>query len=242
MGNEYTLKASGGAIYSWPSADGLFKSNAANPVVKPTDTTTYYITVTEASGCIHRDTIQLSVIPVVTPEFEMQRQENCFTLPAIHVRSLTDSLEVTDRIFFDFGDGTTADEPETDHEYKDDGTYPVKLVAVRTIGNSVCITENIQPIPVYTLKIPNVITPGNGDDLNQALFVQYGKVKGETPSNFGFTTALVVYNRWGKKVYEAADYKNDWTADGLASGVYIFEVTVQNHATCKSWVQVIKGD
>ncbi len=242
MGNEYTLKASGGAIYSWASADGLFKSNAANPVVKPTDTTTYYITVTEASGCIHRDTIQLSVIPVVTPEFEMQRQENCFTLPAIHVRSLTDSLEVTDRIFFDFGDGTTSDEPETDHEYRDDGTYPVKLVAVRTIGNSVCITENIQPIPVYTLKIPNVITPGNGDDLNQALFVQYGKVKGETPSDFGFTTALVVYNRWGKKVYEAADYKNDWTADGLASGVYFFEVTVQNHATCKSWVQVIKGD
>jgi hypothetical protein len=241
-GNEYTLKASGGAIYSWTSADGLFQSSDPTPVIKPADTTVYYIRVTEANGCIHRDTVQINVIPVVAPGFEMFREENCFTLPIIRVTNLTDSLEATDHLFFDFGDGTTADEPEVEHEYENDGTYTIKLIAVRTIGNSVCITENAQSIPVYTLKIPNVITPGNGDDLNQSLFIQYGKVKGATPLDFGFTTSVIIYNRWGSKVYESTDYKNDWTAEGLASGVYFFEVTVQNHATCKSWVQVIKGD
>jgi hypothetical protein len=241
-GNQYTLKASGGAIYSWTSADGSFQSSDPTPVIKPSDTTVYYIRVTEANGCIHRDTIQINVIPVVTPEFEMFREENCFTLPVIRVQDLTDSLAATDRLFFDFGDGTTADGLELEHEYENDGTYTIKLIAVRTIGNSVCVTENVQSIPVYTLKIPNVITPGNGDGLNQSLFIQYGKVKGATPLDFGFSTSVVIYNRWGSKVYESSDYKNDWTADGLASGIYFFEVTVQNHATCKSWVQVIKGD
>lgn len=241
-GNEYTLKASGGATYSWVSADGSFQSSDPTPVIKPADTTVYYIRVTEVNGCIHRDTVQINVIPVVAPEFEMFREENCFTLPNIRVTNLTDSVEATDRLFFNFGDGTTSEEPEVDHEYENDGTYTIKLIAVRTIGNSVCITENAQSIPVYTLKIPNVITPGNGDDLNQSLFIQYGKVKGATPIDFGFTTSVIIYNRWGSKVYESTDYKNDWTAEGLASGIYFFEVTVQNHATCKSWVQVIKGD
>ncbi|HEY9048027.1 MAG TPA: PKD domain-containing protein [Ohtaekwangia sp.] len=241
-GNSYTLKASGGALYAWSSEDGSFHSNSPTPVVKPADTTVYYIKITEVSGCVHYDTVQLNVIPVIAPQFEMAREENCFTLPIIHVRSLTDSLKDTDRIYFDFADGTTSDEPEVDHEFENDGTYNVKLVAVRSAGNSVCVTESVQPIPVYTLKIPNVITPGNGDNLNQTLFIQYGKVKGKTPADYGFGTSLVVYNRWGEKVYEAADYKNNWAAEGLASGVYFFEVAVQNHATCKSWVQVIKGN
>ncbi|HEY9006196.1 MAG TPA: PKD domain-containing protein [Ohtaekwangia sp.] len=241
-GSSYTLKASGGATYAWKSADGSFQSNLPMPVVKPADTTVYYIKVTESSGCVHYDTVQLNVIPLVAPAFEMAREENCFTLPNIHVRSLTDSLAGTDRIYFDFGDGTTSDEPEADHEFEKDGTYTVKLVAVREAGSIVCASESVQTIPVYTLKIPNVITPGNGDNLNQALFIQYGKVKGKTPADYGFNTSLVIYNRWGEKVYEAADYKNDWTAEGLVSGVYFFEVTVQDHATCKSWVQVIKGN
>ncbi|OIP00038.1 MAG: hypothetical protein AUJ98_09595 [Bacteroidetes bacterium CG2_30_33_31] len=33
-------------------------------------------------------------------------------------------------------------------------------------------------------------------------------------------TELVVFNRWGKKIYESKNYQNDWNGDDAADGVY----------------------
>ena len=33
---------------------------------------------------------------------------------------------------------------------------------------------------------------------------------------------LLVYNRWGKKVYDQAPYQNGWDGAGLPDGVYYF--------------------
>ena len=48
-------------IYSWTSSPAGFTSSLSKPVVSPTVTTTYYVTVTDASGCIHYDTVSVSV-------------------------------------------------------------------------------------------------------------------------------------------------------------------------------------
>lgn len=236
LGSTYTLRASGGATYAWKSQDGTFTSGAATPNVSPQDTTIYYITIVEASGCIHKDTVQLDVIPVILPEFEIDRSAECFNRPIITVRSTTDSLWQGDRLFFDFGDGTTVDSEEAQHEYAKDGLYNVKLVGVREF----CVTEKVMPMPVFRLLIPNIITPGKADNANDVFTIQYGDQKGATPADYGFKTSVVIYNRWGKKVYESADYQYDWEGEGLAAGVYFYEVTVSDHAACKSWIQLVK--
>jgi len=236
LGTTYTLKASGGAIYAWTSQDGTFNSGAANPAVSPKDTTIYYITITEVSGCIHKDTVQLNVIPVIEPEFEISQSEECFNRPVVMVHSTTDSLWQDDRLFFDFGDGTTADTEEAQHEYAKDGLFNVKLVGVREF----CVTEKVMPTPVFRLLIPNIITPGKVDNVNDRFIIQYGDQKNNTPADYGFKTSVVIYNRWGSKVYESPDYQYDWEGEGLAAGVYFYEVTVSDHATCKSWVQLVK--
>jgi hypothetical protein len=236
LGSTYTLKASGGATYAWKSQDGTFTSGAATPNVSPQDTTIYYITIVEASGCIHKDTVQLDVIPVILPEFEIDRSAECFNRPIITVRNTTDSLWQGDRLFFDFGDGTTVDSEEAQHEYAKDGLYNVKLVGVREF----CVTEKVIPMPVFRLLIPNIITPGKADNANDVFTIQYGDQKGATPADYGFKTSVVIYNRWGKKVYESADYQYDWEGEGLAAGVYFYEVTVSDHAACKSWIQLVK--
>jgi hypothetical protein len=35
---------------------------------------------------------------------------------------------------------------------------------------------------------------------------------------------LKVYNRWGKVVYSASPYKNDWTPNGLETGTFYYQL------------------
>ena len=236
LGSAYQLKASGATQYSWTSEDGSFQSDLASPVVSPRDTTKYYITLNEATGCIRRDSIELAVIPLIEPEFEFDRSAECFNRPKITVKNLTDSLRDGDRLFFDFGDGLTSDAGEEEHEFKQDGLYAVKLVGVREF----CVTEKIIPMPVFKLLIPNIITPQISDDANDTFTIQLGDQKGLTPGDYGFKTSVTIYNRWGEKVYESADYQYDWAGDDLAAGIYYYEVSVDDHATCKSWLHLVK--
>ena len=234
--SPYQLQASGGLHYNWRSEDGSFQSNLATPIVNPRDTMRYFITITERSGCVQRDTVQLDVIPLILPEFEIDRSAECFERPSIQVKNTSDSLRAGDHLFFDFGDGSTAEGEEAQHNYEKDGLYNIKLVGVREF----CVTEKIIPMPVFKLLIPNIITPGQEDNTNDKFTIQFGDLPGSTPADYGFKTSVIIYNRWGNKVYESSDYQYDWDGAGLAAGIYYYEVTVDSHATCKSWVQLVK--
>ncbi len=234
--SPYTLQASGGYTYEWASEDGSFQSTLATPVVNPEDTLRYFVTITEENGCQLKDTVKLSVIPTILPEFDIERNPACSDLPGIMVISKTDSLWEGDRLMFDFGDGITTEEVEAQYVYKEGGVYTIKLIGIRDF----CVTEKVVMMPVFKLKIPNVITPGREDNANDKFIIQYGDRVGDTPATYGYKTGLIIYNRWGSKVYEAADYQYDWEGAGLAAGVYYYELTVEGHATCKSWLQLIK--
>ncbi|MBL7877390.1 MAG: gliding motility-associated C-terminal domain-containing protein, partial [Cyclobacteriaceae bacterium] len=51
---------------------------------------------------------------------------------------------------------------------------------------------------------------------------------------------VIIYNRWGGKVYESADYQDDWDGKNVEAGVYYYSVEVEGEATCKGWVHVVK--
>jgi len=64
--NENTiLTASGGTFYQWSPSTGLSNVNVPNPVATPTTTTTYCVTVSDASGCTARDCITVDVSPTI---------------------------------------------------------------------------------------------------------------------------------------------------------------------------------
>ncbi|MBT1712267.1 gliding motility-associated C-terminal domain-containing protein, partial [Fulvivirgaceae bacterium PWU5] len=241
-GSEYTIQASGAAIYSWRSADGIFTSGLPSPVVKPADTTVYYLTYTELSGCMGKDTVQLNVVPLIRTEFMLERITDCFSRPTLHIVNLTDSLVATDEMFFYLAeeDTTRYDQTEIVHQYEKDGTYIVKLVASRQAGSTSCVSEQSTPVDIFTLKVPNVITPDATLGQNDTFVIQYGDTQGQAPNDLGYPVAVKIFNRWGDLLYESTDYKNDWSGSGLASGTYFFEVTVQRHATCKGWVQLLR--
>jgi hypothetical protein len=231
----YQLQASGGVAYHWISADGSFESSEGKPMVNPPDTLKYYVTITEATGCINRDTVQLNVIPSFLPAFEMNLLGECKGRPEVYVRDTTQHAEDA-QLIFDFGDGTTTEVKELVHSYEQDGLYTVKLTGVREF----CVYEATRQVPVFVLTVPNVITPGQKEGLNDTFIIQYGDQTGVTPGDFDLKVSLVIYNRWGSKVFEAEDYQYNWSAEGLSAGVYFYEVSVEDHATCKSWVHVLK--
>lgn len=236
LGSTYQLKASGARSYFWRNEDNSFTSSEAMPIVSPEDTTRYFITMTEASGCVRQDTVDLFVIPLINPDFEIERSAECFNRPSVSVRNITDSLRVGDRLFFDFGDGQTNDSETVEHKFETDGLYKVKLVAVREF----CVAEKVIDMPVFRMLIPNVITPKIKDDANDRLTIQLGDEAGLTPGDFGYKASISIYNRWGEPVFSSSDYQYDWDGSGLAGGIYYYEVSVDGHATCKSWVHLVK--
>ncbi|MDQ2658622.1 MAG: gliding motility-associated C-terminal domain-containing protein, partial [Bacteroidota bacterium] len=160
---------------------------------------------------------------------------DCIARPQIAVRNLTDSLTGTETVFFDFGDGATSDEPETEHFFEKDGVYNIRLITQREF----CVYEKTVAIPVFEMFIPNIITPGQ-PEYNDVFTIRYGQVDGVTPAQYGYKVSLTIYNRWGQLLFQSDDYQYDWSGEVLAAGVYYYEVTVEGHATCKSWLQLVK--
>lgn len=235
FGDDWRLQASGAVQYFWTAADSTFSSNDATPVVSPPDTTLYYVKMVESSGCVRKDTVQLNVVPKISPEFDWVRESDCLERPQIAVRNLTDSLRSADTMFFDFGDGTTSDLTENEHFFEKDGVYNIRLVTQREF----CVFEESVSVPVFEIFIPNVITPGQPQH-NDVFTVRFGQQEGVTPSDYGYKVALTIYNRWGRVVYQTDDYQYDWSGQSLAAGVYYYEVSIEGHTTCKSWLHLVK--
>ena len=238
-GTSHELVANGGVSYHWYSKDGKYDittpSNTLN--VSPTDSTLFYIAVTEGSGCSVLDSTWVHVIPKLTPEFLVERDADCTeAIPILKVTNQTDSLWASDTFLFDFGDGTTSDLDEIEHHFEKEGSYNVKLIAAREF----CVSETTLPLVFGPIKIPNVITPVSAEGFNDRFFIQFGADKNKSPIDYGFATEVQIYDRWGRLVYENKDYKNDWAGSDVTGGVYYFEVTVDQHATCKGWVHVLK--
>ncbi|MEO8470529.1 MAG: gliding motility-associated C-terminal domain-containing protein [Chryseolinea sp.] len=78
----------------------------------------------------------------------------------------------------------------------------------------------------HPITVPNVFTP-NGDNYNQ--FFEIPNIELYTSSE------LIVVDRWGEEVYHARSYKNDWSGQGLSTGVYYYVLKLNKDG------QVVKG-
>ena len=226
------LITTGGVTYQWKNKEGDFNSVEAQPVVNPKVNTDYYVTITDVHGCVKKDTISIKVIPGIDLQFETSKIHDCYSRPKVQVKNLTNPEEDT---FLDFGDGTTSDFPQDVHDYQKDGDYTVRVVGKKDF----CIYDKEVTLPFYDLRVPNVITPDQSPDSNDTFKIRYGDPD-RTTADAGIRVSLIIYNRWGKKVFESPDYKEDWSANGLAAGVYYYEADIEGEDVCRGWVQVIR--
>lgn len=237
-GSSIQLEAGGGTAYEWRTKSEGVVSDLARPLLTPEDTTTYFVSITDSNGCVVKDTVEVDVVPRIDLRFDYQKISDCYSRAALQV---TNKSSEEFEQFFDLGDGNNSTQRELTYNYENDGVYSVKLVGKRDF----CTFEEIVTLPFVTIKVPNVLTPGNTDanssGKNDTFKIRYGPADNSpTTTEAGVKVALSVYNRWGKIVYQNNDYKAEWEGGGLEAGTYYYEVEIENEPLCKGWVQLIR--
>ena len=99
--------------------------------------------------------------------------------------------------------------------FPDTGTVILTYVVENDEG---CLDTIIATILVVDdVVVPNVFSP-NGDGKNDVFAV--GNIE-------AFNNAsLIIYNRWGKLVYESSAYQNTWTGDEYPDGTYFYVLEI----------------
>lgn len=206
-GASTDLNGSGGATYSWSPATYLVSTAQNNTqVVKPLNDITYYLSVTDANGCVSlkNDTVNISVTPAVkmfAGHDTVVAMNQPLQLHAIEIGN-SDVISYSWSPVTGLNNSLTANPVMTlDHDI----TY---IVTGRTSAN--CEGSDDIFIKVYKgpeIYVPKAFTP-NGDGLNDLLSVQAVGMK-----EYHYFS---VFNRWGQKIFSTSNFSKGW--DGKLSG------------------------
>lgn len=201
--------------------DSIFTGACGNEQLK--------IKVTDANGCVLDTIFHVTALDSVEVSITADPDTIYMQNPVINF-----SFEGDDSVvdwYWDFGDNSQQTREEAPiHLYggaanPDIESYTARLV---TTSESGCtqITEKIMLISELPIFIPNVFTPGNQDGSND-----YFKIAKKTSDSEKVPVdkeyirmELVVFDRWGRKVYENNNYRNDWDGDRLPEGTYFYRL------------------
>jgi gliding motility-associated-like protein len=177
---------------------------------------TVTVTFADAQGCIATNTIV--VVNDVIPVASFTATPPSPVTPTIIIDFTNTSTIATGSItsaVWTFGDGNGASGNNVNHFYTTAGTFPIVLTVTGANG---CVSSYTASYIVdAVIEVPNVFTP-NGDGANEYLKFKNLEVLGNNN--------LTIFNRWGKKVFEQANYKNDWNGGGHVDGTYFFILSV----------------
>lgn len=105
------------------------------------------------------------------------------------------------------------------------GSHTVTLRVVNRVSGCESIsTDNLEvKVVSWKLDVPNVFTP-NGDGANDEFRVVYSSLK---------KYSIVVFNRWGRKVYESTNPAEGWDGTVAGSmappGVYFYYIEAESY-------------
>ncbi|MBI3512173.1 MAG: gliding motility-associated C-terminal domain-containing protein [Bacteroidetes bacterium] len=95
----------------------------------------------------------------------------------------------------------------------------------QTASDSIAVTVNDCGVIA-----PNVFTPNNDGTNDQLIF---------TGLEHFPNSSLHIYNRWGNKVYESANYQNDWTGSGISDGTYYYVLHLSSGSDLTGFVTAL---
>ncbi|NVN96514.1 MAG: gliding motility-associated C-terminal domain-containing protein [Bacteroidetes bacterium] len=181
------------------------------------------LTVITSGGC-KSEFSQTDVITVLSQpnaDFTWNPPIGTRQNPLISFVNLTTPNDTSFSWRWDFGDGGNDIAKNPSHSFPskpEEKDYTVTLIAMSKSGCVDTVTYTNVKIIDDQLIIPNILTP-NGDGYNDKLDI------GALTKGGGYTeTQIIIYNRWGKKVYENNNYKNDFAGEGLPDGAYYITI------------------
>jgi len=145
---------------------------------------------------------------------------------------------------WEFGDGDTAISFNPIHIYDKaitvTGKNPSYTLKLHIFNENGCDStlEVVIPIKVAKLKIPGVITP-NADGKNDKFLIlnmnKTGSGEDIKITNEYQRIELVIFDRWGRKLYDNTNYKSDWEAKGVPDGSYYYVLNTIGFYTTETY-------
>jgi gliding motility-associated-like protein len=173
-----------------------------------------------ANGCASYPAYQyIQVSPQPVAAFNATPLVALGSIPIV----FTDSSQYAAYWYWNFGDGGTDNNTNTQHIYNAGGTYPVSLIIQTAEG---CFDTAYASITIIEgLHIPNVLTP-NGDGSNDVF-----EISGTNFKNF----EAIIFDRWGMPVFESSAAQISWngitlTGSMATEGTYflVLKITMLN--------------
>ena len=209
-----------GIQYEW--TPGPFSGQ--NVSVSPTVTTSYAVAATsQQSGCVGRDTVIVTVIPVPVSFFTFNTTSQIVTF--------TDNSTGATGWLWNFGDGTTSTLQNPVHYYSTLGTYTVTL----TVSNGVCNNVTTQTVDITQVGLPQLSD-------NTGFFLYPNPTSDMATISFESNESSVVvtlYDAVGKEIMKntispsvANQYMYTLDMKNLSKGIYLVQVSVgKNNVT-----------
>jgi gliding motility-associated-like protein len=195
------------------------------------------ITITDARGCKLDSAFSIKGLPGANVKLIVEGNEDTTIYlqnPVLSFRfEEVFPTHVVDPPLWDFGDGDTARSFNPTHTYSranvDLAKKPYYILKLNIKNENGCdtIIEVTIPIKEADIKIPGVITP-NSDGKNDVFMILNEKKNGSGEeikiTNEYQRMELIVFDRWGRKLYDSNNYQSDWTAKGVPDGVYYYKL------------------
>lgn len=210
FGDSIELNVLGADTYLWSTGD-----TTSNIALNPEQSTILSVHGIQ-NGCESKKNVTINVHFAPLAEFYSIPDSTIIDEPDITFYSNT----IAHYWYWDFGDQKFSNSfPPVYHSYqKIDSIYTVTLI----VGNEYnCFDTSIQIVVLYdvVLTFPNVFTPNN-DGINDFFEIINGD---KIPDTY-----LIIYNRWGRTVFEMKNYNNSWNGDGSPPGNYYYVFKYRN--------------
>ncbi|MFC1734061.1 choice-of-anchor L domain-containing protein [candidate division KSB1 bacterium] len=207
---DYTTPAIGSWL--WDFGDGNV-STVQNPIHTYQNAGVYSITltVTTLKGCTDSYVVNnlITVHPQPIAKFIAIPEIAPLNHATIDFSDLSNTGSIWD---WNFGDGTSSSSQHPSHEFTNVGYFTVCMTVSTPQG---CMDSICHEILIIndSLVFPNVFTP-NSDGVNDFFVIKNLESY--------LSNKIVIFNRWGKKVYEMTNYQNDWDGENVSDGTYFY--------------------
>lgn len=213
LGGSVSPNVTGNATtYAWTPTTGVSNPAIASPTFSPQTSTTYTLTATLGTCTVQR-TFPVTIFPGVTVNAGLDQsilagdviQLNATATAGTYTWTPPTGLSATNVLNPNANPAATT-------------TYTLSVVNPQGCQGSDNVTITVIP---YCIKPMEAFTP-NGDGINDLWLITNGA---------GCLTKATasVFNRYGSKVFESQDYKNDWngTYKGkpLPDGTYYYVIS-----------------
>ena len=208
----------------WLPVDGVSNPNIGNPILSPSQTTTYLVNFIDGARCVVIDTVKIEV-PSIEATFDTTLTPRCKGIEVEYINTSDQELE----FYWIFNNSDSAFEDEVIKIYNFNSEYIGTLFVNDSNGCISSLNNNGNALSFndyFTITDPNVFSPNN-DGQNDVFEIFM-------PDAIKECSELNIYNRWGQLQYFSSGYDLRWdgrNSSGSESppGTYFYTLTVESN-------------